>query len=73
MRWDDGVGEPGLEVDGCSIVGHTDLLQAANAHVIGSMRMDPVAQAITGGDHAAAPTSTRIRSVRCSIGVRPSI
>lgn len=35
----------------CSIAGHTDLLQAANAHVVGSMRMDPVAQAITGGDH----------------------
>lgn len=52
MRRDDGVGEPGLEVDGCSIAGHTDLLQAANAQVIGSMRMDPVAQAITSGDHA---------------------
>ena len=52
MRWDDGVGPPGLEVDGCSIAGHTDLLQAADDHVVGSMPMGPVAQAISGSDHA---------------------
>ena len=52
MSPDDGVGPPGLEVDSCSNACLTDLLQAADDGVVGSRRTDPVAQAISGGDHA---------------------